>query len=934
MRIKSLFVVFISSLLLCSIVPNDAQAYPFKDVSYKEEGRHKRLRRISTVDSITEKSSKAAGKGSPKSKSKKTSKSPEPNQKPSSISCTGEDMMPCGKNGYLLCLFDESERKYDTFCSTGKHSKSTNHIIHEKDYCGKCSIARQFIHDSLVTDIESANGTEYVSASYGDIFKADYDVEFNNFGFISLASSQGLILDVICTKLGEEQGSVEITFMDDFMEESNLVSRMFPQGSLLAIDGIVFGTCESSLSQDASLDGFLLIETVSVSGPVITLLGELAHVNYFFKHLSISYSLLERRKLALGAQFSVELPDFVEPKDDVIAIKSSLTFSGRAFMQNSNFDWSFVSRSFTISCEFGFQLTVDMSSALILKVEPIANSGSKIFDIGINIPVYGLPMVGLIPKIVKKFVPESKEIDLATGLYVEAPIKLEAEVKALDDELELAGLTSTATTGEKHLKFEVSSESLLPNIHFITNEPANMESNVSTLDKNDFDFLNTLQVEGFVGFMPQINLKAFGLASGALGIHAGFDFESKVTTSVLEPVMDEPGLPLVLRCDKCHQAEINLAAGVKDPFLFYAVGLLEKKKEYELPDFPSTSVDILKLCLLEATCPYTETIIDIEANDANVATSGGEVNTNYTFSVKVNDIPDGIDNIRLEWTPGYGAGASALSSVVDSKSEFTIHVSYSSPGTYVITTIIYNNEHKLATKSVQLKILGTTLAISPPGLQAAKPGEVYRFHFEANGIPSNVKDVVFRWNLGAGSTGTGSSGTVPVNDGSASVSVDYAYDTQGGYGVVAEVRNISTNQILATHSVLVIVGQADVQRNITLEICNTWSVSQDGGQGVTIDNWDISMIPQDAVFDLYFDAYSIPDKFLVQYPVGGNLVLDTGWRGQSFYDGSSLYPGGVSGPGSGTESGTFSRLSNDYFSITVIGPDSGTRWEYQVRCHG
>lgn len=350
--------------------------------------------------------------------------------------------------------------------------------------------------------------------------------------------------------------------------------------------------------------------------------------------------------------------------------------------------------------------------------------------------------------------------------------------------------------------------------------------------------------------------------------------------------------------------------------------------------FPFSPVDILKLCLLQVPCPSTEITMDIESNDANVATSGGEVNTNYTFSVKVKDIPDGIDEIRLEWTPGYGAGDSALSSVIDNKSEFTIHVSYSLPGSYVITTMIYGSEQKLATKSIQLKILGTTLSISPHGLQAAKPGEVYTFHFKADGIASNVKDVEFRWNLGAGSTSTGSSGTVPVNNGSASASVDYAYDTQGGYGVVAEVRNIYNNNVLATHSVLVTVGQVDVQRNITLEICNTWSVSQDGGQGVTIDNWDVSMIPQGAVFDLYFDVYGIPDKFLVQYPAGGNIVLDTGWHGDNIYDGSSLYPGGVSGPVSDTESGIFSRLSNDYFSITVIGPDSGTRWEYQVRCHG
>ena len=73
---------------------------------------------------------------------------------------------------------------------------------------------------------------------------------------------------------------------------------------------------------------------------------------------------------------------------------------------------------------------------------------------------------------------------------------------------------------------------------------------------------------------------------------------------------------------------------------------------------------------------------------------------------------------------------------------------------------------------------------------------------------------------------------------------------------------------------LVIVGTT-IKRNITLDICDSWSVFRSGGQGATVDNRDISIIPFDALFDLSFNTYSISDKLLVEYPMG-SLVLDTG----------------------------------------------------------
>lgn len=121
------------------------------------------------------------------------------------------------------------------------------------------------------------------------------------------------------------------------------------------------------------------------------------------------------------------------------------------------------------------------------------------------------------------------------------------------------------------------------------------------------------------------------------------------------------------------------------------------------------------------------------------------------------------------------------------------------------------------------------------------------------------------------------------------------------------------------------------ERTKELTICDVWSAAQSGGAGTTIDTWDISVIPLGASFDIRYDARSIPDKFVVQYP-GTTVVLDTGWRGSSSYQGDPNYPGGIAGPGQGEVSNIFTRGSQTTFRVTVTGPDPSTIWDYRIRC--
>lgn len=124
------------------------------------------------------------------------------------------------------------------------------------------------------------------------------------------------------------------------------------------------------------------------------------------------------------------------------------------------------------------------------------------------------------------------------------------------------------------------------------------------------------------------------------------------------------------------------------------------------------------------------------------------------------------------------------------------------------------------------------------------------------------------------------------------------------------------------------------KRDDVLDKCNTWKQAQSGGYLGTKDTWDISSMPVGSIFDIRFDALSVPDRYVVQYPPD-SVVFDSGWRGsQSRLDQKpQLYPGGLSGPGKGEKMGLFSKGSSNSMVVIVYGPEEGTRWHYEVRAN-
>jgi hypothetical protein len=237
-------------------------------------------------------------------------------------------------------------------------------------------------------------------------------------------------------------------------------------------------------------------------------------------------------------------------------------------------------------------------------------------------------------------------------------------------------------------------------------------------------------------------------------------------------------------------------------------------------------------------------------------------------------------------------------------------------GTYKVTALVYSGAlgafgipYGAAQKADLVVTSEPTVVISPASVRIA-PDEVQTFTASVVGIDDQS---VTWFAFPAG-------GTLTLVD---DTTVTFSASAPGDFTLTA--TSNADASIFGTATIAVVE-----EREQELDICEVWSVSNAGGVGTTVDNWDISEIPAGAVFDIRFDAFSIPDKFIVSY--AGTEYLDTGWRGSSSYEGDPRYPGGIAGPGQGEVLDIFSKASTDTFEVTVIGVQSGTAWNYQVRC--
>lgn len=229
---------------------------------------------------------------------------------------------------------------------------------------------------------------------------------------------------------------------------------------------------------------------------------------------------------------------------------------------------------------------------------------------------------------------------------------------------------------------------------------------------------------------------------------------------------------------------------------------------------------------------------------------------------------------------------------------------------------------------------------SLPSDGGGEPGVEYSFTFvyedpalvgASVALQAVGDEVIFRWTFGDG-VGTGDAAVLVGEDGRALYEVSYSYANDGRYGLVLTVED-SNGELLAKKDFIVEIGEVRRLMVRTKPCHERWQGFEVGfGYGVTLYEWHISDWPTGSVIDFKYDAYNIPDKFIVEYPEGV-VVVDTGWRGNSKYEGDPLFPGGIAGGGEGEVLEIATKLEgHDSLYFTVIGPNPDTEWEYWARC--
>lgn len=233
----------------------------------------------------------------------------------------------------------------------------------------------------------------------------------------------------------------------------------------------------------------------------------------------------------------------------------------------------------------------------------------------------------------------------------------------------------------------------------------------------------------------------------------------------------------------------------------------------------------------------------------------------------------------------------------------------------------------------------STLPTSQPGVV----GETYEFTFiydttDLENYLSPLQDspdtVVFTWAWGDGTEG--GTATVSVGaDGTFNHSESHSYADDGRYGIVLSVEDPlgdPQDDSLGVKNFVVEIGEVVEEGRHSFASCDgTWHDGAAGSYAVTVHRWDITGITS-SVFDFEFDARTVPDKFIVEYPAS-TVYLDSGWRGGADYDGQSLYPGGVTSPGDFERTRLLSTLRHRHeFVVTVISSEAGGVWDYRVRC--
>lgn len=307
----------------------------------------------------------------------------------------------------------------------------------------------------------------------------------------------------------------------------------------------------------------------------------------------------------------------------------------------------------------------------------------------------------------------------------------------------------------------------------------------------------------------------------------------------------------------------------------------------------------------------------------------GTKNTVYAFQFLAMGISADIKQVQIQWRFGAGSPGLMVIDVIDGVAVAIKEFSYTLPGDYLVVASVSHELTTLALAEAPVHIAGIYIKIDPAST-IAEPGDDITFSINAIGFhQENEGDIAtISWNFGTGlSSATGSFSKV-ISDRTIIHAITHTFPSAGMFGLIVTVQ--LNGFTVAEGSATVVVGKVQ-ERFESLRRCDSWAAARSGGNGVTVNIWDVSALSDGVIIDMDYDAYSLPDRFVIEYPAG-NIVHNTGWRGAPRYNDNPNFPGGIVGSGKGEIIGLFTKVSFSAFKVTVFGGGPGTAWRYSVRC--
>ena len=417
----------------------------------------------------------------------------------------------------------------------------------------------------------------------GVSFRMIADITTIETGIVSLAGAQSLLSHVKCS----DDGSIRVSFNKVIREE--YLSEMFPQGSMLVIDGATLGSCYLGVDEgedeknfywtdrfpDSAEDGYLFIEDVfmGASDKEAVIRGSRSSFFFMFDEADIlveplptneseANGTIQKRQLrSIKKDFTAkaEFPKGKSPLK-VKAKVSFLVFAGIGFHAK----WKF-RKGMTLTISFEYEVTTVQQLGVYLSKG--RKSQTKTYNL-INYPLFAIPTI----KLLKRLGLTSPKL----GAYIDVDYFIEYALRTS------AGASAVATnemsTGRKKLEFWVNGKwkGLSAGVRKKTNKKA----------KRNGAFFNvtvpkalTAQAVVFTGIQPGVWLYLFGLGRAGVYQRTGVELDAVASTAALAPVKKKNGAT-VGPCKTCHNFHTKVDLVVEN--LSYEFGLRIKFK-IEIP---------------------------------------------------------------------------------------------------------------------------------------------------------------------------------------------------------------------------------------------------------------------------------------------------------------------------------------------------------------